>query len=52
LKIGDLLQMKANATLWLALDVIDNTDILVLNLNTGHKMWVMAGYLEVISESR
>ena len=52
MKVGDLLKMKTERTLWLALDVVNGTDIFALNIATGYKMWAMAGYFEVISESR
>ena len=51
MKVGDLVQMRQTGTLWLVLDIIDDT-ALVFNANTSYKMWATMQGFEVLNESR
>ena len=47
IEVGSLLKMRNNQTMWLALDEIANT-VLVVNQKTNYKMWANKSAFEVI----
>jgi hypothetical protein len=51
MRVGDLVAMKMSGTHWLVLKVIAGT-ILVQNMKTGYRSWMMKPAFEVISASR
>jgi len=50
-KVGDLVAMKMSGTCWLVMNVIADS-ILVQNVKTNYRSWMMKSAFEVISESR
>ena len=51
MKVGDLVMIRSSRTVWLTLDIIYDT-ILVLNQKTRQRAWMTKGAFEVISASR
>ena len=47
IEVGSLLKMRNNQTMWLALDEIADT-VLVVSQKTNHKMWATKSAFEVI----
>tara|TARA_R100000008_G_scaffold74534_1_gene53388 strand:- start:1691 stop:1912 length:222 start_codon:yes stop_codon:yes gene_type:complete len=47
-KVGNLVKMKSGGTVWLMLDIVADT-ILVLNQRTKYKMWADMSAFEVIA---
>jgi|MDTE01.1.fsa_nt_gb hypothetical protein len=47
-KVGNLVKMKSGGTVWLMLDIVADT-ILVLNQRTKYKMWATKSAFEVIA---
>ncbi len=48
MKVGNLVKMKSGGTVWLMLDIVADT-ILVLNQRTKYKMWADMSAFEVIA---
>ena len=51
MRVGDLVVMKMSGSLWLVMSIIAET-ILVQNVKTGYRSWMMKPAFEVISASR
>ncbi len=51
MRVGDLVVMKMSGSLWLVMSMIAET-ILVQNVKTGYRSWMMKPAFEVISASR
>lgn len=47
IEVGSLLKMRNNQTMWLALDEIADT-VLVVSQKTNYKMWATKSAFEVI----
>ena len=55
MKVGDLLRLNGNHSLWLLLEVaedLSDQSILIMSAKTGYRMWGDPRGFEVINESR
>ena len=54
MQVGDLIKMKnaASGTMWLVLQIVYDTTVLVANMKTSRTMWADKETFEVISASR